>query len=205
MPISILHTYVLSSFRDLPPSNHKFSTSFSQSLSTSRLPLFFTSLSSQCRSLQILFPISLNMPVFSFLWCANTGLFLFIFGLFNQIIQQTNVKIIHPVSGAGIRTHNLLNTSLPLNHNLSRPWFLFSLYSIFLFNFFPSLFSLSYLSSFVWVSISLSLNIINLSCHSICLPPCLSVHIKFLVRYFLLSTYLPTYLPLPIVRSIQSL
>ena len=151
--------------------------------------------------------ISLNMPVFSFLWCANTGLFLFIFGLFNQIIQQTNVKIIHPVSY--LVSEFELTTSWirvsPLNYNLSWPWFLFSLYSIFLFNFFPSLFSLSYLSSFVWVSISLSLNIINLSCHSICLPPCLSVHIKFLVRYFLLSTYLPTYLPLPIVRSIQSL
>ena len=40
----------------------------------------------------------------------------FIFGLFKQILlqflQQINVKNVHPVSGAGIRTHNLLITSL---------------------------------------------------------------------------------------------
>ena len=43
-------------------------------------------------------------------------LFLFIFGLFKQtllqFLQQINVKNVHPVSSAGIRTHNLLITSL---------------------------------------------------------------------------------------------
>ena len=37
------------------------------------------------------------------------------FGLFKQtlqFLQQINVKNIHPVYGAGIRTHNLKNTSL---------------------------------------------------------------------------------------------
>ena len=42
--------------------------------------------------------------------------FSFIFGLFKQtllqFLQQINVKNVHPVSGAGIRTHNLLITSL---------------------------------------------------------------------------------------------
>ena len=41
--------------------------------------------------------------------------FSFIFSLFKQtaqILPQINVKNIHPVSGAGIRTHNLQNTSL---------------------------------------------------------------------------------------------
>ena len=55
----------------------------------------------------------------------NSGFFLngptpasfsFIFGLFKQtllqFLQQINVKNVHPVSGAGIRTHNLLITSL---------------------------------------------------------------------------------------------
>ena len=44
--------------------------------------------------------------------------FSFIFDLFKQTIQflqQINVKNVHPVYGAGIQTHNLLNTSrLPL-------------------------------------------------------------------------------------------
>ena len=41
--------------------------------------------------------------------------FLFIFSLFKQtlqFLQQINVKNVHPVSGAGIRTRNLLITSL---------------------------------------------------------------------------------------------
>ena len=41
----------------------------------------------------------------------------FIFGLFKQtylqILQQINVKKVHPVYGAGIRTYDLRNTSLP--------------------------------------------------------------------------------------------
>ena len=50
-----------------------------------------------------------------FKW-ANPGLFLFIFGLFKQTIQflqQINVKKchVHPVSSAGIQTHDLLNVS----------------------------------------------------------------------------------------------
>ena len=47
---------------------------------------------------------------------ASRPLFLFIFGLFKQtllqFLQQINVKNVHSVSGAGIRTHNLLITSL---------------------------------------------------------------------------------------------
>ena len=42
--------------------------------------------------------------------------FSIIFGLFKQtslqFLQQINVKIVHPVYGAGIRTHNLQNVSL---------------------------------------------------------------------------------------------
>ena len=42
--------------------------------------------------------------------------FSFILGLFEQtllqFLQQINVKNVHPVSGAGIRTHNPLITSL---------------------------------------------------------------------------------------------
>ena len=42
--------------------------------------------------------------------------FEFIFGLFKQIslqfLQQIYVKNVHPVYGAGIRTHNLQNVSL---------------------------------------------------------------------------------------------
>ena len=44
---------------------------------------------------------------------ANPGLF-FMFGLFKQTIQflqQINVKNIHPIYGAGIRTHDLSNMS----------------------------------------------------------------------------------------------
>ena len=40
--------------------------------------------------------------------------FSFIFGLFKetlQFLQQINVKIVHPVYGARIRTHNLSNMS----------------------------------------------------------------------------------------------
>ena len=43
------------------------------------------------------------------------GLFLFISVFSNkplQILQQINVKIVHPVNCTGIRTHNLLNLSL---------------------------------------------------------------------------------------------
>ena len=43
------------------------------------------------------------------------GLFLFIFVFFKQtlqFLQQINVKNVHPVHGAGIRTHDLQNTSL---------------------------------------------------------------------------------------------
>ena len=42
--------------------------------------------------------------------------FSFIFGLFqtniNTILQQINVKNVHPVYGTGIRTHDLQNVSL---------------------------------------------------------------------------------------------
>ena len=42
--------------------------------------------------------------------------FSFIFGLFQAkiitILQQINVKIVHPMYGAGIQTHDLRNTSL---------------------------------------------------------------------------------------------
>ena len=52
-----------------------------------------------------------------FKW-ANPGLFLFIFSLFKQtlqFLQQINVKKchVHPVSGAGIRTHDLLERESP--------------------------------------------------------------------------------------------
>ena len=35
---------------------------------------------------------------------------------YTHILQQINVKNVHPVSGVGIQTHDLLNISLPLNH-----------------------------------------------------------------------------------------
>ena len=47
---------------------------------------------------------------------ANSVLFLYIFGLFKQTIQflqQINVKNVHPVYSAGIRTHDLSNMSRP--------------------------------------------------------------------------------------------
>ena len=53
-------------------------------------------------------------PVFLKKW-ANPGTFTFIFIGFNQtsqFLQQINVTNVHLVSGAGIRTHNLLITSL---------------------------------------------------------------------------------------------
>ena len=46
---------------------------------------------------------------------ANPGLFFIYFRLFKhtlQFLQQINVKNVHPVYGAGIRTHNLWNMSL---------------------------------------------------------------------------------------------
>ena len=42
------------------------------------------------------------------------GLFLFIFGIFQQTLQQVCVKNVHPVSGASIQTHNLQFMSLLL-------------------------------------------------------------------------------------------
>ena len=53
---------------------------------------------------------------------ATPASFPYIFCVFIQTIQFYNKlmqKYAHPVSGAGIRTHNLLNTSLlpkPLDH-----------------------------------------------------------------------------------------
>ena len=44
--------------------------------------------------------------------CENTGLFLIYSHLFKQTLQslqQIYVKNVHPVSGAGIQTHNLQN------------------------------------------------------------------------------------------------
>ena len=50
-----------------------------------------------------------------FLW-PTRPLLSFIFGLFKQtslqFLQQIYVKIVHPVNGAGIRTHDLQNMSL---------------------------------------------------------------------------------------------
>ena len=47
---------------------------------------------------------------------APESFLLFIFGLFEQtslqFLQQINVKNVHPVYGAWIRTHNLCNMSL---------------------------------------------------------------------------------------------
>ena len=60
-----------------------------------------------------LFPLVANF--FLKKW-ANPASFSFIFGLFqtniNTILQQINVKNVHPVYGTGIRTHDLLNMSL---------------------------------------------------------------------------------------------
>ena len=58
-----------------------------------------------------------NLPKCCFFKMGQSRpLFLFIFGLFKQtllqFLQQINVKNVHPVSGAGIQTHNLLITSL---------------------------------------------------------------------------------------------
>ena len=38
--------------------------------------------------------------------------FSFIFGHFQTILQQINVKNVHPVNGTGIRTHDLHHVSL---------------------------------------------------------------------------------------------
>ena len=46
---------------------------------------------------------------------GQPGLFLFIFGLFKQTLQFYNKymwKNVHPVYGAGIRTHDLRHVSL---------------------------------------------------------------------------------------------
>ena len=46
---------------------------------------------------------------------ANPGSVIVYFHLFKQtlqFLQQKNVKNVHPVSGTGIQTHNLLITSL---------------------------------------------------------------------------------------------
>ena len=51
----------------------------------------------------------------AFLKEMGHGLCLSFFNLFNQnftMLQQINVKNVHPVSGARIRTHNLLIMSL---------------------------------------------------------------------------------------------
>ena len=54
-------------------------------------------------------------PTYVFLNGPTPASFSFIFGLFKQtllqFLQQINVKNVHPVSSAGIRTHNLLITS----------------------------------------------------------------------------------------------
>ena len=53
---------------------------------------------------------------FLFLNGPSPASFSFIFGLFqtniNTILQQINVKNVHPVYGTGIRTHDLQNMSL---------------------------------------------------------------------------------------------
>ena len=49
----------------------------------------------------------------------SSASFSFIFSLFKQKIQmlhQINVKNVHPASGAGIRTHSLLNMSSPITN-----------------------------------------------------------------------------------------
>ena len=58
----------------------------------------------------------------TFMWVAPGSIqkwdspasFSFIISLLNQILQQKNVKNVHLVSGARIRTHNLLIESPPL-------------------------------------------------------------------------------------------
>ena len=42
----------------------------------------------------------------------NAILCLFFIFSYKHILQNINVKNIHPVSGVGIRTHNLLNISI---------------------------------------------------------------------------------------------
>ena len=65
----------------------------------------------------------------------TTASFLFIFGLFKQTIhflQQINVKKchVHPISGAGIRTHDLWNASLfPLDQGY-RPMFVLHIHLV---------------------------------------------------------------------------
>ena len=71
---------------------------------------------------------SVNMVFLSFYKNGPTpASFSFIFGLLGktslQFLQQINVKkcLVHPVYGAGIRTHNLRNMSLlplPLDHSM---------------------------------------------------------------------------------------
>ena len=51
--------------------------------------------------------------------CANSGLFYRLFLVSLQFLQQIYVKNVHPVYGAGIRTHNLCNIS-PLPYPLDQ-------------------------------------------------------------------------------------
>ena len=54
-------------------------------------------------------------PFWSFFKWAILGLFFVFLGLFKQtteILQQINLKNVHPVSGAGIRTHELIMSRL---------------------------------------------------------------------------------------------
>ena len=56
-----------------------------------------------------------NLPIVIFLKWAFPGLFFNLLSSFQtqiKILQQMNVKNVHPVYGAGIRTHNLWNMSL---------------------------------------------------------------------------------------------
>ena len=64
-------------------------------------------------SLAVIVKLSLNLKYF--LKWAIRGIFFVYFRLFKQMLQflqQYDVKNVHPVSGAGILSHNLLNASL---------------------------------------------------------------------------------------------
>ena len=84
---------------------------------TTKIPVEET-LASIFHSIQIWIQVHENRTPGFFIKWADPASFLFIFGLFKQIslqyLQQINVKKchVHPVYGAGIRTHDLRNVSL---------------------------------------------------------------------------------------------
>ena len=78
-----------------------------------------------------------HIRVIEFLKMGHPGLFFVYFRLFKQTLQfsqQINVKNVHPVNGAGIRTRNLRNMSLlPLPLDQGSPGILINFVNLLIF------------------------------------------------------------------------